>query len=132
MKGYWAIVALLVLCTTSTRADEKSQGVGTIGTGTFSCEKFTKYDTARNNSDQMGLIVQWAWGFISAYNLRAAFSEKYQENDAPHAISPPDATATLLFLREFCEKNPKSNVASATLSLIGTSGGIVTSSVILP
>jgi hypothetical protein len=132
MKGYWAIVALLVLCTTSTRADERSQGVATIGTGTFSCAKFTQYDTAPNNSGQMNLIVQWAWGFMSAYNLRAAFSEKFQDNDAPSSISPPDATATLMFLREFCQKNPKSNVTSATLSLIGRSGGIVTSSVILP
>jgi hypothetical protein len=132
MKGYWAIVALLTLCSTSIRAEEKSQGVATIGTGTFSCEKFTKYDTARNNSDQMNLVVQWAWGFISAYNLRAAFADKFQENEAPTPISPPDAAATLLFIRGFCQANPKSNVTSATLSLIGKSGGMVTSSVVLP
>jgi len=132
MKGYWAIVALLVLFTTSTRADEKSQGVATKGTGTFSCAKFTKYDTTPNNSDQMNLIVEWTWGFISAYNLRAAFSEKFQQNEAPSSISPPEATAVLSFIREFCQKNPQSNVTSATLGLIGRSGGVVTSSVILP
>jgi hypothetical protein len=132
MKGYWALVVLLVFCATSTRADEKTQGVATKGTGTFSCAKFTKLDTAPNNSDQMNLIVEWAWGFMSAYNLRAAFSEKFQQNEAPSSISLPDATAVLLFIREFCQKNPQSNVANATMGLVGRSGGIVSSSVILP
>jgi len=132
MKGYCAPAALLVLCSTSAIADDKTQTVATIGTGTFSCEKFIKYDAAPKNSDQMNLIVQWVWGFISAYNLRAAFSSTFQENDAPNSVSPPDSAATLLFIRTFCQKNPLSNVASATLDLIGASGGIVTSSVTLP
>lgn len=131
MKGHWAIAVLLVLCSASTKADDNKQSVATIGTGTFSCAKFTKYDTARNNSDQMNLIVQWAWGFISAYNLRAAFSATFQESEAPSPVSPQDATSTLLFIRGYCQNNPKSNVAGATLALISTSGGIVTSSVIL-
>jgi hypothetical protein len=80
----------------------------------------------------MNLIVQWAWGFISAYNLRAAFSATYQENEAPNAVAPPNATSTLAYIRNFCQKNPQSNVASATLDLIGTSGGVVTSSITLP
>jgi len=132
MKGYGAIVALLVLCTASTRAEEKSLGVTTKGTGTFSCATFTKYDTARNNSDQMKLIVEWAWGFMSAYNLRAAFSEKFQQSEAPSSISPPEAPAVLSFMREFCQRNPQSNLANATIALIGKSGGIVSSSVVLP
>jgi hypothetical protein len=144
MKHYWAIGVLLVLCCNPARADDKTQGgatanadakaqgVATIGTGTFSCEKFSKYDSAPNNSAQMGLIVQWAWGFISAYNLRAAFSASYQENEAPSPVSPPDAAATLMFIRKFCAKNPQSNLTTATLDLIGAAGGIVTSSVELP
>jgi hypothetical protein len=132
MRGYCAIATLLVLLPTSAIADDKTQTVATIGTGTFSCAKFIKYDTARKNSDQMNLIVQWAWGFISAYNLRAAFSSTFQENEAPNSVSPPDSASTLLFIRNFCQKNPQSNVASATLDLIGESGGVVTSSVTLP
>jgi hypothetical protein len=130
MKRYWAIAALLVvLCSAPTKAADKSPGVGTIGTGTFTCEKFSKYDGAPNNSGQMGLVVQWAWGFISAYNIRAAFSATYQEDEAPNPVSPPDAASILLFIRKHCEKNPLSNVATATLDLIGTLGGMVTSSV---
>jgi hypothetical protein len=132
MKGYWAIAALLVLCSTPTIADDKTRGAATIGTGTFSCEKFTNYDAAPNNSGQMNLIVQWVWGFMSAYNLRAAFAATFQEDEAPNPALPRDASATLLFIREFCQKNPRSSVANATLALIGTSGGIVTSSVTLP
>ena len=132
MKGYRAIAALLVLCSTATGADEKTQGVATIGTGTFTCAKFATYDAAPNNSGQMNLIVQWTWGFISAYNLRAAFSEKFQQDDAPNSVSPPSASSTLDFIREFCQKNPRSNLTSATLGLIGKSGGVVSSSVTLP
>lgn len=140
MKNYWAITALLVLCSIAARGEDKTptkteanaQGVATIGTGTFSCAKFAQYDATPNNSAQMNLIVQWAWGFISAYNLRAAFSASYQENDAPSPVSPPDGASTLTFIRKFCEANPKSNLTTATLYLIGAGGGIVTSSVNLP
>ncbi len=130
MKLYWAITVLLVvLFSASTKAADQSQGVGTIGTGTFSCEKFSKYDAAPNSTRQMDLVVQWAWGFMSAYNTRAAFSAAYQDEDAPNPISPPDAVSTLQFIRKHCEKNPLSNVTNATLELIGTLGGIVSSSV---
>ncbi len=130
MKNYWAIAALLaVLSSAPTEAADKTQSVGTIGTGTFSCEKFGKYDGAANSSRQMDLVVQWAWGFISAYNTRAAFSPTFQDNDAPNPISPPDAASLLVFIRKHCEKNPLSNVTNATLEFISTSGGIVTSSI---
>jgi hypothetical protein len=130
MKRYWAITVLLVvLFSASTRAADKTQGVGTIGTGTFSCEKFSKYDAAPNSERQMDLVVQWAWGFMSAYNTRAAFAAAYQDEDAPSPISPPDAASTLQFIRKHCAKNPQSNVTNATLELIGTLGGVVTSSV---
>jgi hypothetical protein len=140
MKNYCAIAALLVLWSVAANAEENSatktdanaQGVATIGTGTFSCVKFTQFDASPNNSAQMNLIVQWAWGFISAYNLRAAFSATYQESEAPSPVSPPDAASTLTFIRKFCEANPKSNLTTATLYLIGAGGGIVTSSVNLP
>jgi hypothetical protein len=129
MKCYWTIAALLLLCSTPTMADDKTPNVGTIGSGTFSCEKFAKYDSALNNSTQMNLVVQWAWGFISAYNIRAAFAATYQDVDAPNPVTPPDANSILQFVRTHCQKNPKSNVADATLTLIGTLGGVVTSGV---
>ncbi len=132
MKSYWAIAALLtVLSAAPANAGNNTPGVGTIGTGTFSCEKFNKYDGAPNSSRQMDLVVQWAWGFISAYNTRAAFSPTFQENDAPNPISPPDATSLVLFIRNHCQKYPQSNVTNATLELISASGGIVTSSILL-
>jgi len=128
VKWYCAIATLQVLLLSApTRAD--TPGVGTIGTGTFTCAKFGKYDSAPNNSGQMDLVVQWGWGFISAYNMRAAFSQTYQVDDAPNPVTPPDAAATLLFIRNHCEKNPQSNVMNAMLDLIGSLGGIVTSSI---
>jgi len=133
MKRYWGIAAfLLILFSAPINAADKTQGVGTIGTGTFSCEKFTKYDGAPNSSGQMDLVVQWVWGFVSAYNIRAAFSATYQDDDAPNPVSPPNAASLLAFIRKHCEKNPASNVTDAAVDLIGTLGGIVTSSVTLP
>jgi hypothetical protein len=130
MKSYWAIAALLaVLSAAPASAGDNTPGVGTIGTGTFSCEKFSKYDGAPGSSRQMDLVVQWAWGFISAYNTRAAFAPTFEENDAPNPISPPDAASLLLFIRKHCEKNPQSNVTNATLELISASGGVVSSSI---
>jgi len=57
MKSYGAIAVLLVMASFSapTQAADKTQSVGMIGTGTFSCEKFSNYDSAPNNSGQMGL-----------------------------------------------------------------------------
>jgi hypothetical protein len=130
MKCYWTIAAVLVvLLSGPTQAADNKPGVGTIGTGTFSCEKFRKYDGAPNSSGQMDLIVQWAWGFMSAYNTRAAFSSVYQDDDAPNPITPPDATAILAFVRKYCEAFPRSNVTNATLNYISTLGGMVTSSI---
>jgi hypothetical protein len=134
MKCYWAIALFLaVLFFAPTRAAaDNANGVGTIGTGTFSCEKFKKYDSESNSSGQMALVVQWVWGAISAYNIRAAFSPTFQEEDAPNPVTPPDSASLLAFIRKHCEKNPASNVTNATLELIGTLGGTVTSSVNLP
>jgi hypothetical protein len=132
MKWHSAIATLLViLFSAPTTAVDSTPGVGTIGTGTFSCAKFSKYDGAPTGSGQMDLVVQWAWGFISAYNTRAAFAQTYQDDDAPNPITPPDAASMLEFIRKHCEKNPQSNVTNATLDLISALGGIVTSSISL-
>ena len=136
IKAFWAIAAVLaVFWYAPTRAVDAPPAApvkaATIGTGTFSCERFTKYDHTKNNSEQMDLLVQWAWGFMSAYNNRAAFAETFQENDAPSPITPPNAATTLAFIRKHCEQNPQSNVVNATLDLISTAGGIVTSSISL-
>jgi hypothetical protein len=133
MKCDWTIAALLlVLLSVPTQAADNTPAFGLIGTGTFSCAKFHKYDSARNSSGQMELVVQWAWGFMSAYNTRAAFSPTFQEEDAPNPIRPPDAASMLTFIRKYCETNPQSNVTNATLGYIGSLGGIVTSFVSIP
>ena len=130
MKSSWALLALSVfLLQSPARAEDKPPSVGTIGTGTFSCVKFSKFDGESNNAGQMGLIVQWAWGFISAYNARAAFAPTFQEDDAPNPISPPDAASLLSAIRQYCQAKPQSNVTNAILDVISSSGGIVTSSI---
>lgn len=133
MKCYWKVAALLVVgfAAPAQAADNKPAG-GMIGTGTFTCAKFHKYDTTPNNAAQMDLVVQWAWGYMSSYNTRAAFAPTFQEVDAPNPISPPDAASIVTYIRKHCETNPQSNVANATLDFIGELGGMVTSSVAVP
>jgi len=129
----FAIIALsATMLAVPAHAVEQTKTLGTIGTGTFTCAKFAKYDAAHNNEGQMGLIVQWAWGFMSAYNARAAFAATFQEEDAPNPITPPDAATVLQAIRSHCEKNPSSNVAEATLELISSLGGVVTSTLQFP
>lgn len=130
MKSSWARVALsVILFASAAHADDKAPAVGTIGTGTFSCAKFAKYDGQSANSAQMSLIVQWAWGFISAYNARAAFAPTFQAEDAPNPVAPPDAEVLLTYIHKYCQVKPQSNVTNAILDLISASGGIVTSAI---
>lgn len=133
MKPLWAMAALLVVFfySPTSAADAPVAAGATIGTGTFSCGKFSKYDSAPNNSEQMDLVVQWAWGFMSSYNNRAAFAPTFQEEDAPNPVAPPNAKTLLAFIRNYCKVKPDSSVAQATLDLISVLGGIVTSSISL-
>ena len=134
IKSSWPSLALLATLWVAPAhaADKPPPAQGTIGTGTFSCAKFGKYDTMPNNGTQMNMLVQWIWGFMSAYNARAAFAETFQEADAPNPVAPPDPASILQFVRTHCEKKPQSNVANATLDLITTLGGTVTSSIAFP
>jgi hypothetical protein len=93
-----------------------------IGTGGMSCGKFIEYQRS-NNTTQMNLFVQWVWGYLVAYNGRGFFDVK-----VGHAVSQvnlPDEPTVLLFLEQFCQQNPLSNVANGTTALLKSLGGKV-------
>jgi hypothetical protein len=93
-----------------------------IGTGELSCGQFIEYQRA-NNTGQMNLFVQWVWGYLVAYNHRGFFDVK-----VGHAVSQvnyPDQPTVLLFLDQFCQQNPLSNVDDGTNALLKSLGGKV-------
>jgi hypothetical protein len=133
MRFSVALALLAIFANSSINAADKEPASGAvIGTGGFSCGLFSKYDREPNNSAQMTVIVQWAWGFMSAYNSRALFSSTYQPHPAPRQISLPDEPTVLLYIRQHCDRQPLSNVTNATLDLIRSLGGVVTGTISFP
>ena len=121
----WPLLLLLVLSVPFAVARDptpsNSGGIPTavIGTGQISCGKFIEYRRADNKA-QLDLIVQWVWGYLSAYNLRWG----WQTNNAGmDAVSPPDSATVLLFIEHYCEKYPLDEVVNGTLTLLKSLGG---------
>jgi hypothetical protein len=71
----------------------------------------------------LDVLVQWVWGFISAYNARGFFDVTVQREVSQ--VSPPDESTVLLFMGQFCARAPTSYVVSGTLALIKDLGGAV-------
>jgi hypothetical protein len=120
----WTI-PILVAMSFSVPAVAGGKPFSQAGTGLFSCGKFIEYDRQPNNTVQMQVIVQWAWGFMSAYNARSVFSPTFHGELAAKQIELPDEPTVLLFIRRHCEKSPLTTVANATLDLIASLGGFV-------
>jgi hypothetical protein len=69
------------------------------------------------------VLVQWVWGFISAYNARGFFDVTVQREVSQ--VSPPDESTVLLFMGQFCARAPTRYVVSGTLALIKDLSGAV-------
>jgi hypothetical protein len=65
--GSWIVIMGAMSISDYACAAEPVETVLTIGTGQFSCGKFIDYHK-ENNSAQLDMIVQWFWGFLTAYN----------------------------------------------------------------
>ena len=123
MKHWWltCVCALSLTAASVTAGDHVPFTM--IGTGGLSCGKFIDYQKQPNNKAQMDAVVQWVWGFISAYNARGFFDVSVQREVIQ--VSPPDESTVLLFMGQFCARAPTSYVVSGTLALIKDLGGAV-------
>lgn len=115
----YLITCILLICSIGAYAakpmDTSYDSVSLIGTGHFSCGKFVEYRN-QNNQEQLNIIVQWVWGFLSAYNYRGFFSTSYQGR-LPQ-IDLPDYPTVLLYLETHCLKRPTDRILDATFALI--------------
>jgi hypothetical protein len=123
MKHWWLIcVCALLFAAASVTADDHVPFT-MIGRGGLSCGKFIDYQKQPNNKAQMDVLVQWVWGFISAYNARGFFDVSVQRQVSQ--VTPPDESTVLLFMGQFCARAPTSYLVSGTLALIKDLGGAV-------
>jgi hypothetical protein len=91
-----------------------------IGTGQFSCGKFVEYQEAKNSA-QLDLIVQWTWGFLTAYNTRGNFGPTWKR--VKHVNNMPDSASVILYLDSYCRKYPMDSVLNGVFSIIKDIGG---------
>ncbi len=124
-------VFFLLVFTMSAQAAQPMEApqdtVTIIGTGQFSCGLFIEYRKL-NNPQQLTLIVQWVWGFFSAYNLHGNFGTQWHYIPK---ITPPDSPTVLLYLETYCNKHPTNNIVQGTLALIQELGGSVAGEVVV-
>jgi hypothetical protein len=84
------------------------------GTGGFSCSKFLDYK--QNHPNEMDFVVQWVWGFLSAYNMRGHFGTK--SRDVANLSDIPDSETIVLFLSNYCNGNSLAIVEGGAVELI--------------
>lgn len=96
--------------------------ISIIGTGQFSCGMYMEYK-AKNDTQQMHLIAQWVWGFMSAYSARGNFGLKFKQPSEGNISTMPDEPTVLLFLAHHCEQHPLDTVMDGTFDLIKGMGG---------
>ncbi len=116
---YLIIIFFLITCVTFARAaqpvDTTSDVANIIGTGQFSCGQFIEYRKV-NNTQQLEMIVQWVWGFLSAYNARGNFNSQWHR--VSHIRNLPDSPTVLLYIETYCQKYPIDTVTDSTFALI--------------
>lgn len=108
MKKYLAIVGL---CATLAAGGAFAQRSATFtGAGTISCGEFIK------NKDSLGaegIFVQWATGYISAYNFYSTSAQ----------VRTPESSTVLLYAEKHCRSKPLDSYAQAVAALIDELGG---------
>ena len=116
-----ALLVALVISSPAAAADPSQDMQLTIGTGQFSCGKFIDYQQQRNLA-QLDMIVQWFWGFFTAYNWRGSFGSTLTQ---AKQITPPDSPTVLLYITKYCNDHPLDWIGNAALGMIHDLGGPV-------
>lgn len=117
------LLGALLVSSTANAQSREPHIVHFIGTGTLSCGELIKYKEESNNA-QLDLFVQWSWGFISAYSMRANFVPQWRGISKTGDLGNiPDRSTVLLYLEKHCRDRPLDNVLAATVALTKALGG---------
>jgi hypothetical protein len=103
-----ALAAMSVICSVHAQRSGVTFGAGNVGCGTYI------EDRQKSSPGADIQYVQFAQGFLSAYNLYG--SQKALE-------SVPRGPTVLAYLDKHCREHPLDDVMSGITSLIGDLGG---------
>lgn len=105
-----AIAAALVLLMTAQPSVAQRKATF-IGAGVLPCGEFV---SSKDQPGASGFYVQWAQGYMTAYNYYAKGAQ----------IVTPEAATILLYAERHCRSNPLDSYAQAIGTLINELGGI--------
>ena len=120
MKKLIVLTMLLIVCS-MTSGQTKDGNILLTGGGTITCGNYIKYSNEKN-SEQMEVIYQWVYGFLTGYQMRGSFGDKIIKS-TQNNINPPEKSTIDLFMRKFCSENPLSSVMNGTIELTNKLGG---------
>lgn len=89
----------------------------------MSCGEYISAVELRN-PNTLPQINQWVWGYLASYMMRGTFNAVYKETTKGD-IRIPDGKTIELFLKNYCNRNPLSNLLPAVNQLIKESGGVI-------
>jgi hypothetical protein len=92
------------------------------GLGQTSCGEYIGWVDTGNRAQQ-DLVIQWVWGFTTAYQMRGSFARTHSTPKQGN-IRTPDIETTNLYLRKYCSNNPLSSILNGSVALIKELGGI--------
>lgn len=81
------------------------------GAGSVQCGEYLK---ARENRQDVGEVVSWAWGYISGYNQWSTY---------PQIQDFPATNTVTAYLDKHCRDNPLDTVLQGTVALVADLGG---------
>ncbi|HEY2987759.1 MAG TPA: hypothetical protein VGL11_08535 [Candidatus Binatia bacterium] len=99
-----SLLAALILAMPLAAHPAAPAEVTTVGAGSDSCRQWTE---ARNDPGTHYQYRQWIFGFVSGYN----------SHDPSNQIVPPDSSAVIEWIDNFCKANPQRALYFAAASL---------------
>ncbi len=116
------LILIFILCLSNLSYGQTKDGNITLtGGGTITCGNYMKYSDEKK-SEQMEIIYQWVYGFLTGYQMRGSFGDKVMKSTQNNII-PPDKPTIDLFMRKYCSENPLSSVMNGSIELTNKLGG---------
>jgi hypothetical protein len=117
---------LLIFVTSSYVNSQTTEGyIQVRGLGQIGCGEYISWVDTKNKP-QLDLVGQWAWGFMTGYQMRGSFNKNTVTTKQGN-IRTPDLDTTNLYLKKYCSTNPLSNILNGVIEMIKELGGVIAS-----